>query len=91
MSKLYHNPKCSKSRNAVEYLQTYNISFTLIEYLKNPLTIFELKSLCQKLNVHPKEIIRVKDQAFKELNINDFEDKNDEFYYNLLVKYPKLY
>jgi arsenate reductase len=90
LSKLYHNPRCSKSRAALEYLQSNNISFTVIEYLNHPLTGNELKILCSKLEISPKNLIRVKDQFFKDLKIEHFNDQSEQFYFDLLENNPKL-
>ena len=53
---IYHNPKCSKSREALEILNTRGINPLVIEYLKTPLNISDLKNLLSKLNIPAKKI-----------------------------------
>lgn len=62
---IYHNPKCSKSRQTLELIKDRNP--TIIEYLKTPLTVEELLALGKKLGMHPREFLRTKEDAFLEL------------------------
>jgi|SRR6185312_5788389 len=59
---IYHNPKCSTSRNALEILRSKGIEPTIIEYLKTPLTKSELKALIAKLGVAVKDVVRWKEK-----------------------------
>jgi len=61
MIEIWHNNRCSKSRNALNYLKEKNIEFKVKEYLKEPLTENELKEVLQKLNIKPSELVRKKD------------------------------
>jgi arsenate reductase len=65
---LYHNPRCSKSRQVLELLQNYGIHPTIVEYLKTPLTLAELK----KLRVHfdLNNFVRYDEPIFKELKLS---------------------
>ncbi len=85
---VYHNPRCSKSRTAVQYLQEKGVDFDIVEYLKTPLTKDELKELIEKLNIKPEELIRKNESIYKEL----FKGKNlsDDEWVEAMVKYPKL-
>ncbi|WP_119343813.1 arsenate reductase family protein [Facilibium subflavum] len=69
MYTLYHNPRCSKSRAALEYLQHNNIDVKVHEYLKSPLTHDELLRLYQKLNQPIVQMIRINDDAFKAMGL----------------------
>ena len=63
---ILHNPRCSKSRNALELLRINDIDPLIIEYLKNPLSIQEIEKLLQLLNAHPVDIIRKNESFYKE-------------------------
>jgi arsenate reductase (glutaredoxin) len=65
---IYHNPKCSKSREALVLLQAHHVQPVIIEYLKNPLSLGQI----QKLQAHfeLKDFVRYKEPLFKELNLS---------------------
>ena len=88
MITIYHNPMWSKSRKSVEILNQKKINFNIIEYLKTPPNIETLKSLTKKLNLKPIDIIRKKDNLFKELQINTISE--DEKILDIITKNPKL-
>ncbi|NNF33344.1 MAG: arsenate reductase (glutaredoxin) [Saprospiraceae bacterium] len=87
MTKIYHNPRCRKSREALQLLQDKNIEPEIILYLKEPPTKGELKSLLKKLNLKPLEIIRKKEKEFAPYKGKSLTD--DEWI-NILVENPKL-
>ena len=68
---LYHNPRCSKSRKALEYLEQSGLDFTVIDYLKTGLVPEQLDSLSQLLCLKFQEFIRTKESVFKELELGD--------------------
>ena len=59
--KIYHNPKCSKSRSALELIQQKQLTVEIIEYLKFPPHSKELADIIKKLGVTAREIIRKND------------------------------
>jgi arsenate reductase len=72
--RIYHNPQCARSREALEYLQQQGIQPEVVEYLQNPLTVEELRRLVRMLGIAPSSLIRVAD--FKRLEVpatNDYE------------------
>jgi arsenate reductase len=88
MIKIYHNPRCKKSRAGLQYLEAKNVEFELIEYLKNPINENELKDILMKLNVKPIEMIRTQEDIYKkEFKGKDF---NDEEWVKIMVENPKL-
>ncbi len=68
---IYHNTRCSKSREACSILQDENIPFETIEYLKNPPTQSEIKDLLKKLGMKAEDIVRKGEPLYKE----KFKDK----------------
>lgn len=63
---VYHNPRCSKSRNTVALLREKGIEPQIIEYLKDVLDSKEISSLCSKLNLTPGQLIRTGEEIYKE-------------------------
>ncbi len=88
MIKIYHNPRCRKSRAGLVYLEGKGVEFEVVEYLKNPITEEELKDILIKMNVRPTEIIRTQEDIYKK----QFKDKNftDEEWIKILLENPKL-
>jgi len=87
---IYHNKKCSKSRATLELLQNKGLEPTIIEYLKNPPTVFELEEIINKLNIHPKQLIRFKEDKAKELGISTGDKLTNEQWITILSKNPDL-
>ena len=88
MLTIYHNAKCSKSRETLSLINEHNVEVSVIEYLKNIPTESELKDLIKKLGVQPFEIIRKGESIFKE----KFKGKTltDQEWIAAMVEYPKL-
>ena len=87
---IYHNQKCSKSRAALELLQSKGLEPTIVEYLKNPPTVDELEGIITKLNIHPKQLIRFKENKAKELGISTGDKLTNEQWITILAKNPNL-
>ncbi len=75
---IYHNPKCSKSRQTLELLGEKNITPTIIEYLKNPPTAKKLKEILSQLEIAPRDLMRKKEDAYEESGLANpsLSDKN---------------
>ncbi len=88
MMKLYHNPRCSKSREGLAILKDRNVDFEIVEYLKVPLTKKELSNIIKKLNIAPIDLVRKNESIWKE----KFKGQNldNEQVLNAMVEYPKL-
>ena len=72
--RLYHNPQCVRSREALEYLRKQGVPLEVVEYLKQPLNVEQLRQLVRMLGIAPSSLIRVSD--FKRLGLaptNDYE------------------
>jgi len=88
MITIYHNPKCRKSRSGLEYLKEKGLAFTVVEYLKNPLSREVLKDILIKMNIRPRELVRTQEDVYK----SDFAGKQftDEEWIDILLEYPRL-
>lgn len=88
MTTIYHNTRCSKSRNGLSYLQEKGIDFTVRHYLDEPLSFDELKALIAKTDLKPEEVVRKDESYFKE-NLKGKTLSDDEWIAEM-VKEPKL-
>ena len=85
----YHNPRCSKSRQALAFLQQTNVSVDIKEYLKVPLTEKEILNLLEALDIsNAMNIVRMKEQEFVEAGLTEASTNKDII--AAIVKYPKL-
>lgn len=66
---IYHNPRCSKSRQTLQLIQDKGVDPKIIEYLNNPPSIEELKDIITKLGITPRQLLRKKEAA--EVGLND--------------------
>jgi len=85
---IYHNPRCSKSRQTLALLEERGINPVIIEYLKNPPGESELDELLTKLGKEPLELIRKGEEEFKEY-FKDRELSRSETI-ALMVAHPKV-
>ena len=90
MLKLYHNPSCSKSRQALKILEDESIPFEVIKYLNSPIEELELRSLIDGLKSDYQELVRYSDAHFKELGFVKSDFLSKEQIIRLLIKHPKL-
>ncbi len=88
MLKIYHNSRCKKSREGLKYLEANGKEFEIVEYLKNGLTIDELKEILMKLNKRPFEIVRTQEDYFKK-NLKG-KEFTDEEWIMIISENPKL-
>ena len=86
--KIYHNPRCRKSREGVEYLSSKGIDFEIIYYLKNPLSKKEIKLLVSKLGISISDLIRKNEKIWKD-NYKNKELSKDQII-EIIFKEPKL-
>jgi len=87
---ILHNPKCSKSRQTLQLLEEKGMDIPVVEYLKTPPSIQDLKYICSRLNVKPIQIIRTKEPLFKELGLSVDNNYSDDQWLQVLSKHPKL-
>lgn len=88
MYTIYHNPRCSKSRKGLAYVQSKTDQFTVVEYLKEPFTENSFKKVLMKLHKKPMEMIRTQESIYK----SDFKGKSftDDEWVKIMVENPKL-
>jgi len=86
---IYHNPRCSKSRQTLKLLQDKGIKPTVIEYLNNPPTVSELDTILTQLNKQPEEITRKKEEVYKTLGLKG-QNLGRQEYIKMLVENPVL-
>ncbi|MCZ6605640.1 MAG: arsenate reductase (glutaredoxin) [Alphaproteobacteria bacterium] len=68
---IYYNPKCSKCRQVLQLLRDRGIEPEIIEYLVDPPDQREMELLLERLEMEPREVMRTKEPAYKELGLND--------------------
>jgi arsenate reductase len=85
---VYHNPQCSKSRCAIDFLRENNCVVHIREYLKDPLTKEELSDILVKLGISAHELVRKNEAVFKE----HFKGKtlNNDQWIDAMIQFPKL-
>ncbi|MFT6215235.1 MAG: arsenate reductase [Roseivirga sp.] len=88
MLKIYHNPRCQKSRQTLQLIQESGAEHVIIDYLNQVPTAGELKSLLQKLGITAEALLRKSEQIYKEV----YKGKNltEEEWINAMVNHPKL-
>lgn len=87
--KLYHNPRCSKSRQTLELLKSRDIDPEIVLYLETPPSETELLKVIKMLGVTPRELLRKKEQEYKDQKLAD-ENLNDKAILQAMVQFPRL-
>ena len=87
MLTIYHNPRCSKSRQTLALIEESNTPVTIVEYLKTPLSEEKIKQLLVLLKISPIEMMRTKESEFKEQNL---ANASDDDLIQAMVNTPKL-
>lgn len=86
--KIYHNPRCSKSRQAINILTTHHIEPEIVEYLNTPVSEKEIRSILKMLQISAFDLIRKGEEEYKTL----FKGKelSEEEWIRTMVSHPKL-
>lgn len=87
--KIYHNPRCSKSRQTLQLLQERQLDAEVIEYLKTPPSVTELTELLKLLGLQPRQLMRTKEAEYKDSGAAN-PDLSDTQLIELMVANPKL-
>lgn len=86
---IYHNPRCSKSRQTLALLRDEGIEPDIVEYLETPPTQKKLKEILQLLGLNPRELLRTGEAAYKENGLQD-KELSDQHLIKAMCEYPKL-
>ena len=87
--KIYHNPRCSKSRQTLQLLQDNNITPEIILYLESPPTKTELRDLLKKLGISARDLLRTSELAYKEAGLYDASLTEQQLLQAMITE-PKL-
>ena len=86
---IYHNPRCSKSRQTLSLLQEQGIKPVIVEYLKNPPSTTKLTSLLKCLALKPRQLLRTKEAVYKALKL-DNQELGDRDILKAMTEHPEL-
>ncbi len=86
---IYHNPRCSKSRETLQLLKENNMSPEIIEYLEEPPTAAELARIIALLGIGARELLRTTEQVYKDAELDD-DSLSDEEIIEAICEYPAL-
>lgn len=73
---IWHNPRCSKSRNALNLLEEKNINSKVFKYLETNPTKEDISNILKQLDINAKDLLRSGEDVYKELNLKDEDDEN---------------
>lgn len=86
---IYHNPRCSKSRQTLALLEERDLNVVVVNYLKTPPKPAEIKTVLDLLEMQPRELMRKGEAAYKELNLAN-EGLDDASLIAAMVEHPIL-
>jgi arsenate reductase (glutaredoxin) len=86
---IYHNPRCSKSRQTLQLLDEQGIEPNIIEYLTTPPSADELKQTLDSLGIRPRDLMRKGEAVYKEAGLDD-ESLSDDQLIAAMMSYPIL-
>jgi arsenate reductase len=86
---IYQKPTCSTCRQAVQLLKESGKPFTAINYYEKPFTKAQLKSLLQKAGLTPKDVVRTKEDIYKELGLAK-KNLSDDEWIDVMIAHPDL-
>jgi arsenate reductase (glutaredoxin) len=86
---IYHKPTCTTCRQAVQLLKDSGTLFTAVNYYEQTFTKDQLKKILKKAGLSPKDVLRTKEDTYKELELAK-KDLSDDALLDLMVKYPDL-
>ncbi|WP_095123037.1 arsenate reductase (glutaredoxin) [Pseudomonas sp. Irchel s3f10] len=86
---LYHNPRCSKSRGALELLEARGLTPNVVRYLETPLNAAQIKALLGKLGISARQLLRTGEDEYKMLQLAD-ERLSEAQLIDAIAQHPKL-
>ncbi len=89
MLTIYHNPRCSKSRQTLALLEEKGLKPTIVEYLSNRPSANTLKQILRKLDIPARDLLRKGEDAYKDNNLSDSSLTEDQLL-DFMSQHPKL-
>lgn len=86
---IFHNPRCSKSRQTLALLEEKGIEPEVVRYLETPPDAAQLRDLLTKLGLTARQLLRTKEDEYRELGLNDMSLSDDRLI-EAMVSHPKL-
>lgn len=92
MTEIWHNPRCTKSRNAAAHLDAAGVEYTVRRYLDDPPTVEELRAVLRRLDAEPWDITRTSEEIAKELGMSGWgrTEADRDRWLRALAEHPKL-
>ncbi len=87
--KIYHNPRCSKSRQTLQLLKDNNLEPEVVKYLETPPSAAELEEILELLGLEPRELMRRKEKEYKALGLDD-PNLSREALIQAMAEHPRL-
>jgi arsenate reductase len=87
---IYHNPRCSKSRQTLALLEERDLDIKVIPYLDDPPSAAALQKICKGLGIPPLELIRRKEKRFKELGLSSADKRPAGEWCKIMAENPIL-
>jgi arsenate reductase len=87
--RIFHNPRCSKSRATKTLLEENGVATNIVEYLKTPPTVDELDTILKLLSMEPRDLMRKQESAYKENNLGAPELSREQLI-QAMVDHPIL-
>ena len=87
--KIFHNPRCSKSRQTLKLLENNNCEIEIINYLEIDLDVFLIKDTLEKLALKPRDVLRKNEQDYKDNDLKR-DSLSDDDLIGYMIKYPRL-
>ena len=89
-TKIYYNPRCSKCRQTLALLRDKGIEPTIVSYLESPLSMEDYVEIIHKLGIDPRDVVRFKEPAAKELGLSRKDERSTKTWATLLADNPTL-
>ena len=86
---IYHNPRCSKSRQTLQLLKDHGVEPEIVEYLKTPPDRATLERILDMLGLEPRDLMRKKEQEYKDNNLADPNLTRDQLI-DAMLAHPRL-
>jgi len=86
---IYHNPRCSKSRQTLELLNERGVEAQVVEYLQTPPDAATLQSILDMLGIEPRELMRSNEAEYRDLNLDDASLSREQLI-AAMVSHPRL-